>query len=148
MAARVRPGSLLALGAVLLASVLAYMPFCSVAHRCGCSWAWAGADAACNARHAAGPHCPWCEHRALGAIAGLAILGGECWVFQRLRQRGCSPIRAGLGAAASFTVIAPVTATLLWLPTDYPHLFLRDARTRFGLPAGPVHCDAPAKRSD
>jgi hypothetical protein len=137
--------SLAPLGAVLLASILAYMPFCALAHRCGCSWPWAGADAHCNVRAASGPHCPWCEHQALGAAAGLGILGGQSLVFARLRRRGLSAGASALGAAASFAVIAPVTAALLWIPTDYPHLFGADARERLRLPAGPVHCHAPAR---
>jgi hypothetical protein len=132
--------SLAALAAVLVVSVLAYMPFCALVHRCGCSWPWAGADAACNVHHASGPHCPWCEHQALGAAAGLGILGGQSLLFHRLRRRGFSVAASALGAAASFVVIAPLAAALLWIPTDYPHLFRHDARTRLGLPAGPVHC--------
>jgi hypothetical protein len=138
--------SLLALGAVLLASSLSYMPFCALAHRCGCSWAWAGGGAACNVRHASGPHCPWCEHRALGAAAGLGILGGQSLVFAWLRRRGHSRGASALGAAGSFVVIAPLAAALLWLPTDYPHLFGLDARSRLGLPSGPLHCHADGRR--
>jgi hypothetical protein len=36
------------------------------------------------------------------------------------------------------TVVA--TGALLWLPTDHPHFILRDARSRLGLPAGPISC--------
>lgn len=132
--------SVAALAPVLLVSILAYMPFCALVHRCGCSWPWAGADAHCNVHQASGPHCPWCEHQALGAAAGLGILGGQSLVFARLRRRGLSPGVSALGAAASFIVIAPLTASLLWIPTDYPHLFRHDARAQLGLPAGPVHC--------
>jgi hypothetical protein len=128
---------------VLLASAIAYMPFCAVVHRCGCSWPFAGADARCNVHAASGPHCPWCEHWALGASAALAIGGGQVLVFRRLRRQSFSVTASALGAAASFVVIAPIAATLLWIPTDYPHLFQLDARRGLSLPAGPVHCHAP-----
>jgi len=132
--------SLVALAVVLLASAIAYMPFCAVAHRCGCSWPWAGADARCNVHAASGPHCPWCQHWALGAAAALAIGSGQAVVFHRLRRRGWRAPASMLGAAASFVLIAPIAATVLWIPTDYPHLFQLDARKSLGLPAGPVRC--------
>lgn len=135
------------MAAVLLASAIAYMPFCDLAHRCGCTWPFAGADARCNVHAASGPHCPWCEHWALGAASALAIGGGQVLVFRRLRRRSFSVMASALLAAASFVVIAPVATTLLWIPTDYPHLFQRDAREGLGLPAGPLPCHAPPRGS-
>jgi hypothetical protein len=131
---------------VLLLSAALYMPFCAVAHLCGCAWPWSGADVQCNVHAASGPHCPWCQHWALGAAAALLIGGGQVVVFRLLRGRGFSAPSAGLGAALSFVVIAPLAATLLWLPTDYPHFFGGDARSRLGIPAGPVRCGAPTPR--
>ena len=135
-----------ALAAVLLVSFALFLPLCAVAHRCGCTWPWAGAEARCNVHAPAGPHCPWCEHPALGVAAAIGICGGQALVFRRLRRRGWSEAAAGLGAAASFVVVAPLVTALAWAPTDYPHLFLRDARARLGLPAGPVRCLAGGRR--
>ena len=42
-----------------------------------------------------------------------------------------------------FLAVALLTAVLLtWLPTDYPHFLVRDARTHLGLPKGPIPCIA------
>jgi len=133
------------LGALLLVSALAYMPFCALAHRCGCSWPWRG-SAVCNVHVAAGPHCPWCEHRSLGAAAALGIPAGQWLVFRRLRRRGLGPGAAVLGAAASFALVAPLAALLLWLPTDYPHFFVPDLRARLGVAPGPLGCHPPRSR--
>ena len=124
----------LALAGVLLASAVLLLPLCAVAHRCGCTWPWAGAEAHCNVHRASGPRCPWCVHPALGAAAAIGICGGQALVFVRLRRRRWSVPAAALVAAASFLVIGPLVTALLWLPTDYPHLFVAHARGRLGLP--------------
>jgi hypothetical protein len=136
--------SVAALAAVLLTSAVLYMPLCALAHRCGCTWAWAGADVHCNVHAASGPHCPWCQHWALGGVVAVLIGGGQVAVFRGLRRRAWSPSASGLLAAASFAVIAPASAALAWIPTDYPHLFQPDVRQRLGIPAGPVRCVMPA----
>ena len=126
-------------GVLLLTGVL-LLPLCQLAHRCGCTWPWAGAEAHCNVQRPSGPHCPWCEHPALGGAASLGIAAAQAAAFRASRRRGHTLARAALASAASLCVAGPLVSLLLWLPTDYPHLFGTDARARLGLPAGPVSC--------
>jgi len=72
---------LLAAVAVVSASVL-MPPVCNLVLKCGCSWLWTTAAAHCNIHNAAPPHCPWCNHGALGYylpyagfIAGQLLVG-------------------------------------------------------------------------
>jgi len=72
---------LLAAAAVVSASVL-MPPVCNLVFKCGCSWLWTTAAAHCNIHNAAPPHCPWCNHGALGYylpyagfIAGQLLVG-------------------------------------------------------------------------
>ena len=72
---------LLAAVAVVSASVL-MPPVCNLVFKCGCSWLWTTAAAHCNIHNAAPPHCPWCNHGALGYylpyagfIAGQLLVG-------------------------------------------------------------------------
>jgi hypothetical protein len=129
-----------ALTGVLSLSAVLLLPLCAMAHRCGCSWPWAGAEARCNVHAMSGPHCPWCEHPALGGAAAAGIGAAQAAVFLGLRRRGRSLATAALVSAGSLAVAGPLVTALLWLPTDYPHLFVADARARLGLPAGPVAC--------
>jgi hypothetical protein len=93
----------------------------------------------CNAQAATGPHCPWCEHPVLGGTAAALIVGGQLLVFGLVLRRASVP-----GAAAAALVALPflsvAAGALAWLPTDYPHFLVHDARARLGLPAGPLHC--------
>jgi hypothetical protein len=109
-------------------------------HRCGCRPPWAGADVACDVHRKSGPHCPWCEHWALGGLALLGIAGGQAMVFRARRRSGASPLSAVAASLAALPVTVVATGALLWLPTDHPHFILRDARSRLGLPAGPISC--------
>jgi len=66
---------------VVSASVL-MPPVCNLVFKCGCSWLWTTAAAHCNIHNAAPPHCPWCNHGALGYylpyagfIAGQLLVG-------------------------------------------------------------------------
>jgi hypothetical protein len=124
---------------VAAVSLVLFTPICGVLHRCGCQTPWSGGKSHCNIKEAVGPHCPWCEHRALGGVAAALMLGGQLLVF----RRGLG--RLGLaGAAAAALVALPLVSVLAgaiaWLPTDYPHFLVHDARARLGLPAGPLHC--------
>jgi hypothetical protein len=72
-------------------------------------------------------------------VAAALTLGGQLLVFRfALRRFGLA------GAAASALVALPLVSVLggaiAWLPTDYPHFLVENARARLGLPAGPFHC--------
>jgi hypothetical protein len=129
----------LAFLAVAAVSALLLTPICGILHRCGCRAPWAGGESYCNVRAAVGPHCPWCEHPVLGGLATTVILGGQLLVFGLVLRRTGIP-----GAAAAALVALPLLSlaggALAWLPTDYPHFLVHDARDRLGLPAGPLHC--------
>jgi hypothetical protein len=118
----------------------ALYPLCHVLHRCGCVALWAGGAAACNVHAATGPHCPWCEHPALGALAMVGILGTQAMALRVLVRRGASLPAAVTGALASLLPALLLTGGALWLVTDYPHFLALDARARLGVPAGPVPC--------
>jgi len=58
-------------------------PLCATLFRCGCTWPWAGAAAACNVHTAvhAGTRnakCPWCDVMNNG-MAGFALLISQRW---------------------------------------------------------------------
>lgn len=129
----------LALLAVAAVSALLLTPICGLLHRCGCRAPWSGGETYCNARSATGPHCPWCEHRALGGASAAFIIGGQLLVFGLVRRR-----RGLLASATAALVALPLLSVgggaLAWLATDYPHFLVHDARARLGLPAGPLHC--------
>jgi hypothetical protein len=125
--------------AVAAVSAILLAPVCGALYRCGCRPLWAGGESHCNVRVAGAAHCPWCEHRALGAVAAGLIVGGQLVAFRIARNR------VGPAAAAAVALAALVPATigagaLVWLPTDYPHFLARDARALLGLPAGPIRC--------
>jgi hypothetical protein len=131
-----KAGVLLAIAAV---TMVLFEPICGALHRCGCRAPWSGGKTYCNVKQAVGPHCPWCEHRALGGVAVALVLGGQLLVFRFALGR------AGLaGAAAAALVALPLLSVpagaIAWLPTDYPHFLVENARGRLGLPAGPFHC--------
>jgi hypothetical protein len=127
----------LAFLAVAAVTAVLFTPICGVLHRCGCTLS--NGATYCNARAATGPHCPWCEHRVLGGISAALIVGGQLLVFGLVLRRASIP-----GAAAAALVALPLLSVaagaLAWLPTDYPHFLVHDARARLGLPAGPLHC--------
>lgn len=131
-----------AIGAFVLVAVVtgtALYPLCAVLHRCGCVAPWNGGVALCNV-HQPGPHCPWCEYPALGAIALLVILAVQGLVFWRLWKPRRSLVT---GLAAAVLALGPAllaSGGLLWLLTDYPHFLARDARGRLGVPPGPLQC--------
>jgi hypothetical protein len=134
------------LAAAAALTCVLYVPLCHVLHRCGCRPLWSGADAHCNVRASEGPHCPWCQHWALGAGALAVTLWGQTAAFRAVDRRVRTPALAGAAAAAAMLPALSIGATLTWLPTDYPHLFVRDARARLGLPAGPIPCVVPSPR--
>ena len=120
-------------------TLILFEPICGALHRCGCQAPWSGGKTYCNVKQPVGPHCPWCEHRALGGVAAALVLGGQLLVFRLALGR------LGLAGAAAAALIALPLASVLggaiaWLPTDYPHFVVEDARARLGLPAGPFHC--------
>jgi hypothetical protein len=114
-------------------------PLCGVLHRCGCSPPWSGGHGRCNIHRPEGPHCPWCEHRALAVLAAALTVGGETLVFRAARRRSATAT-AALVAALALPPITITAGALAWLPTDYPHFLVEDARARMGLPAGPIPC--------
>ena len=129
----------LAFLAVAAVSALLLTPICGLLHRCGCQAPWSGGETYCNARSAAGPHCPWCEHRVLGGASAAFIIGGQLLVFGRALRR----LRLAAAATAALVVLplmSVAVGALAWLATDYPHFLVQDARSRLGLPAGPLHC--------
>jgi hypothetical protein len=129
----------LAFLAVAAVSALLLTPICGILHRCGCRAPWAGGETFCNARAALGPHCPWCEHRVLGGLATAGVFGGQLLVFGLALRRTAIPGAAAL-ALAALPLLSVGVGALAWLPTDYPHFLVHDARARLGLPAGPLHC--------
>lgn len=114
-------------------------PICGALHRCGCQAPWAGGKDYCNAKAASGPHCPWCEHPALGAVASAVVFGGQLLVFGLVSSRA-SLLSAAAAALVALPLLSVAGGALAWLPTDYPHFLAHDARSRLGLPAGPIHC--------
>jgi hypothetical protein len=133
-----RIGSLLAVAAI---TAVLLTPICDVLHRCGCRALWAGGESHCNVRLSQGPHCPWCEHRALGGAAAGLVLGGQAGVYAlAARRRGA--LVGAVAAILALPVASVAGGALAWLPTDYPHFLVRDARARLGLPEGPIPCVA------
>lgn len=132
--------ALLAFVALAAVTAAALYPLCNLLHRCGCVALWAGGAAACNVHAAVGPHCPWCEHPALGALAMLGILGSQALVLRALSRRGAPLGVAMAGALASLAPALLLTGAVLWLVTDYPHFLAFHTRTRLGVPGGPVSC--------
>jgi hypothetical protein len=137
-----RRGRAAAFAAVLVVTGVLGYPLCDGLHRCGCALPWSGGEAACNVHLRSGPHCPWCEHRLLGAGAFAAIVAVQWSVFAVATRRGAKPARAALLAAVSLAAAGPLVGALAWTATDYPHFLVRDARQRLGLPAGPLRCVA------
>jgi len=122
------------LGIVLVASLALFTPLCGFVHRCGCRMT----EARCNIANETGPHCPWCQHRALaGAVLGTILVAqaGAAWA---LRKR--APSRQAAGALAAFPVAGVLASALAWLPTDYPHFLVLDARAKLHLGDGPIGC--------
>ena len=132
-----------AFAVVAFVTLVLFLPFCGVLHRCGCRPLGLGAESSCNFNNVAGPHCPWCEYPAIAAAVLGAILAGEAAVFVLARRREASRPRAALLALASFPVLGVVAGALAWLPTDYPHFLVLDARSRLGLPSGPIVTTTP-----
>lgn len=136
----------LAFAALALSTGLLLLPVCDLLHLCGCRAPWAGAEAHCNVHDALGPRCPWCEHLALGGAALGAIYAGQWATLRALQRRGVSRWGAAAASLAMFAPLAVLAGALCWLPTDYPHFLVRDARQRLGLPEGPISCVARATR--
>lgn len=130
--------ALLSFGAVLAITAVALYPLCAILHRCGCRAPGQGGAAACNVRNESGPHCPWCEHPALGGAATLGTVGAQGLVFRALRRSGRSARTAGLGAILALPPAVVLAGALAWLPTDYPHFLGEDTRSRWGVPNGPI----------
>jgi hypothetical protein len=149
-------GSAAVYAAIALLTLFLFTPFCGLLHRCGCRPIGLGAESSCNFNNVGGPHCPWCEHPAIAGVVAAAILAAEAAAFALARRRW-SRTRAALVALASFPVVGVVAGALAWLPTDYPHFLVLDARAKLGLPAGPIgtmaahteakaDCCAPTRR--
>jgi hypothetical protein len=132
-----------ALGLCAVTGLLFY-DLCNAIYRCGCRSLWTEAARHCNVHAAHGPHCPLCEHAALGAAVFGLTLGGQALVLWLLRRRRVSLAAATLAAALAVPVAAVPPALGVWLLTDYPHFLAREARARLGVPAGPLRCAGAA----
>lgn len=128
-----------------LTGVLTY-PLCGALFRCGCVSVWAGAADHCNVHAAAGPHCPWCESAALGAMGFVLMVAAQAGAWQLARRRGAAPLASTIVAIAALPLAALLAGALTFLLTDYPHFLLHDARARTGIPEGPVTTRAPVVR--
>jgi len=137
---RLRADDAVALLATTALTAVLLLPLCDLLHRCGCRAAFLGARTHCNIHHAAGPRCPWCAHPALGTAAVPLTLAGQSLVYRAARRRRLGAAGAAGAAAASLPVVILPVAAVLWLPTDYPHFLVAEARSRLGLPAGPIAC--------
>ena len=126
--------------ALAAATSVALLPLCGVLHRCGCRAPWAGGASRCNVHNSQGPHCPWCEHRALGGLAAAGTIGGQGLAFLWVRRRGAPLGRSALAAVGALPVTLLVSGAAAWLLTDYPHFVVEDARARLRIPAGPLRC--------
>lgn len=108
------------LGGSWAASLALLYNLCDVLFRCGCTWAWAGADRACNVHHESPPHCPWCSHGWAGFLwVPAAILAAETLAIWGLRRKG-TPARL-LGAAIAFLVTGVAAGLVSALADGYPH---------------------------
>ena len=110
---------------VALAVVMAFVfmtPLCGQLFGCGCSFLWSGADAHCNVKREAPPHCPWCSHGTAGFALPLAgfIVGQSfagvltLWRFGKL---------AGALAVTAVSML-PIGLLTGWATTwllGYPH---------------------------
>jgi hypothetical protein len=130
-----RARALAGLTLALAAAVLLH-PLCNLIFRCGCAPAWAGAAEHCNVRAPAGPRCPWCAHRGLGAFAFGLTLGGSGLVLG-LAPRRFSPTRRTLVAVLAIPLLALLAGALAFLATDYPHFVAKNARPGRGPASGP-----------
>src|SRR5262245_38010425 len=137
---RLRADDAIALLATLALTSLLLLPLCDALHRCGCRGAFRGGRTHCNVHQTAGPRCPWCAHPALGTAAVPLTLGGQALVYRAARRRRLGAASAAAAAAASLPFVILPVAAVLWLPTDYPDFVVREARSRLGLPAGPIAC--------
>lgn len=126
--------------ALAAATSVALLPLCGVLHRCGCRAPWAGGETRCNVHNLEGPHCPWCEHNALGGLGTAGTLGGQGLVFLVVRRRGGSLSRTALATLGALPIALLASGGAAWLLTDYPHFVVDGARARLGIPAGPLSC--------
>ncbi len=126
-----------------LAACVFLYPLCGLAFRCGCEAMWLGAAEHCNVQRPMGPHCPWCEHAALGALGFVLTLAFQALAYTYAWRRFRSGLAAGFAALLALPAAAVLAAFLTWLPTDYPHFLTHDLRPRLGLPDGPIRCVRP-----
>jgi hypothetical protein len=118
-------------------SVLLY-PLCHLVFRCGCETMWGGAGDHCNIHAKQGPHCPWCEDRALGTFGFVLTLGLQAAAFAFVRSRRRLVGAATLTAVAALPLAIFVAGGASWLATDYPHFVVEGMRDRLGVPPGPI----------
>jgi hypothetical protein len=126
-----------ALVVLAVTSVMLY-PLCHQVFRCGCETMWGAAGDHCNIRAKQGEHCPWCEDLRLGALGFGLTLALQAGAFVLVRSRTASLGSATIGALVALPLAVLVAAAVCWLVTDYPHLVAKDARSRLGIPAGPI----------
>jgi len=137
---RLRADDAIALLVTAALTSLLLLPLCDVLHRCGCRASFLGGRTHCNVHQASGPRCPWCAHPLLGTAAVPLTLLGQSLVYRAARRRRLGVVSATAAAAASLPVVLLPVAAVLWLPTDYPDFLVSEARSRLGLPAGPIAC--------
>jgi hypothetical protein len=129
---------------LVLVTGLSFYPLCGAFFRCGCASLGAGAADHCNVHAREGPHCPWCDRPALGAVGLGVTLAGQAAAFSVSRRRGATPTAGLLAAILALPLAALLAGALTFLATDYPHFLTREARSSLGLPRGPISTRAPA----
>ena len=113
---------LLAAVAVVSASVL-MPPVCNLVFKCGCSWLWTTAAAHCNIHNAAPPHCPWCNHGALGYYLPYAgFIAGQLLVGALALRFTGHLVLAALMTVVSILPVGYLMGLVTFRLVHYPYL--------------------------
>src|SRR5262249_17443944 len=147
---RLRADDAIALLATTALTAVLLLPLCDVLHRCGCRAAFLGGRPHSHLHPAPGPPCPPRPHPASGAAGGPRAPRGRPLAGGGARGGRVGAAGAAGAAAASPPVVILPIAAVLWLPTDSPDFLVGEARSRLGLPAGPIACGSarPAAPGD
>jgi len=70
-------------------------------------------------------------------------IGGQGLAFFLVRRRRGSIGLCALAAVGALPITLLASGAAAWLPTDYPHFVLENARERLGVPKGPIRCVVP-----
>jgi len=112
----------LALLAVFAFAAVAIAPLCGAFFRCGCTYLWAGGDAACNINNPAPPYCPWCVLGTplVAAVSILLFLGAETALAGWTVHRGWNGWRFLVTGLALFFVLSLIGWRVAKWLTGYP----------------------------